>query len=139
MHWDATDHAGFTTGTPWTAINPNHLWLNAANQYHNPNSVFNTYRALIELRHRCPTIIDGTFEMQLRDHPHVYAYTRRLDDHELLVLGNFGRAEQPLPFDQAWAQRLLIGNYPQPHGPPAANSLPALRPWEARVYERHLT
>ena len=24
MQWDASPHAGFTTGTPWIAVNPNH-------------------------------------------------------------------------------------------------------------------
>ena len=30
MQWDASAHAGFTTGTPWIAVNPNHAEINAA-------------------------------------------------------------------------------------------------------------
>ena len=29
MQWDASPHAGFTTGTPWLAVNPNHAEINA--------------------------------------------------------------------------------------------------------------
>ena len=29
MQWDASEHAGFTTGTPWLAVNPNHREINA--------------------------------------------------------------------------------------------------------------
>ena len=30
MQWDDSPHAGFTTGTPWIAVNPNHTTINAA-------------------------------------------------------------------------------------------------------------
>ena len=30
MQWDASPHAGFTTGTPWLPVNPNHVEINAA-------------------------------------------------------------------------------------------------------------
>src|ERR671932_2816615 len=30
MQWDASPNAGFTTGTPWIAVNPNHAEINAA-------------------------------------------------------------------------------------------------------------
>jgi glycosidase len=47
VQWDASPNAGFTTGEPWLAVNPNHTWLNAAAQYDDPDSVFNHYRRLI--------------------------------------------------------------------------------------------
>ena len=30
MQWDASPNAGFTTGTPWLPVNPNHSEINAA-------------------------------------------------------------------------------------------------------------
>jgi oligo-1,6-glucosidase len=137
MQWDSTEGAGFTDGTAWMAVNSNHLWLNAANQYDDPTSVFKTYRAVIDLRHRCSTVVDGSFELLMPDHPHVYAYTRRLDDHELLVLGNFSASDQALPFDASWSQRpLVIGNYCDPPVSVVDDRVAPLRPWEARVYQR---
>ncbi len=77
MQWDGGPAAGFTTGVPWLAVNPNHTWLNAAAQYDEPTSVFNYYRTLIDLRHRDDVVVDGDFTMLLPDDPYVYAFTRR--------------------------------------------------------------
>lgn len=137
MQWDASEHAGFTRGTPWMPVNPNHAWLNATNQYDDPSSVFSIYRALIELRHRCPTVVHGTCEMLLPDHPHIYAYTRHLETQELLVVANFSATEQALPFDTSWALRpIVLGNYCGVSESNSGERLATLRPWEARVYER---
>jgi oligo-1,6-glucosidase len=79
----------------------------------------------------------GDFTMLLPDDEQVYAFTRRLGDVELLVLGNFsgGTAVVDVPDADAWvAGELLLGNYPA-ESVPAAASL-TLRPWEARVYRR---
>ena len=54
----------------------------------------------------------------------VYAFTRRLDDVTLTVLGNFSGEVQEIGLDLG---ELVLGNYPDPSGP-------ALRPWEARVH-----
>ncbi len=89
MQWDAGAHAGFTTGTPWLAVNPNHRAINAEAARADPASVFHHYRRLIALRHTEPAVVEGDFTMLLPDDEQVYAFTRRLGDVELLVLGNF--------------------------------------------------
>ena len=136
VQWDATTNAGFTTGAPWIAVNPNHVEINAAAQYDDPSSVFGHYRRLIELRHTEPVVALGDFTMLLPDDEAVYAFRRRLGSTELLVLGNFTALEQKVTLDgalddaQAWAGAdLVLGNYPDD----ARADLP-LRPWEARVY-----
>jgi oligo-1,6-glucosidase len=128
MQWDASAHGGFTTGTPWIPANPNHVEINAEAARADPDSVFHHYRRLIALRHTEPAVVHGDFTMLLPDDPHVYAFTRRLDDTELLVLGNFTGDE--IPVDLPLDGDLLLGNYP-PGG--AAGTL---RPWETRVYRR---
>jgi oligo-1,6-glucosidase len=138
MQWDASEHAGFTAGTPWLPVNPNHEWINAETERADPDSVFHHYRRLIELRHTEPAIAHGDFTMRLADHDHVYAYTRRLDDVELLVVANFsaGTAAADLEDAAAWAgAELLLGNAPV--GEQAAGEL-RLGPWEARVYKRRV-
>jgi oligo-1,6-glucosidase len=135
MQWDATPHAGFTSGTPWIAVNPNFVEINAEAELADERSVFHYYRRLIALRHDEGVVARGDFTMLLAGDPVVYAFTRRLADVELLVLGNF--SSQPVTADvpsaTEWAAaELLIANYPPYDDAPAL----VLRPWEARVYRR---
>jgi len=137
VQWDGSPQAAFTTGTPWIAVNPNHTTINAAAQRDDPRSVLAHYRRLIALRHDEPVVALGDFTMLAPDDEHVYAFTRRLDDVELLVLVNVGDQERPvadvLPQEAPWSDdaEVLLANWPDPPGPAAA-----LRPWEARVYRR---
>jgi oligo-1,6-glucosidase len=136
MQWDATEHAGFTTGLPWLPVNPNHTHINAEVARADPDSVFHHYRRLIELRHAEPVVAHGDFTMLLADHEHLYAFTRRLDDVELLVVANFSDATLPaaVPDASAWkGAELVLGNAPPPD---AAGDAIVLGPWEARVYRR---
>jgi oligo-1,6-glucosidase len=135
MQWDATPHAGFTSGTPWIAVNPNFVEINAEGALADEGSVFHYYRRLIALRHDERLVARGDFTMLLAGDPVVYAFTRGLADEELLVLGNF--SSEPVTVDVPsaadWAaSELLIANYPPYDDAPAL----VLRPWEARVYRR---
>ena len=135
VQWDASPHAGFTTGEPWFPVNPNHVEINADAELADPDSVFHHYRRLIELRHSDPVVADGDFHMLLPEHPAIYAFTRSLDTQTILVVANFSSDDQRvkgLPGEEDWgAAELVLGNYPGP-----GVGLPPLRPWEARVYRR---
>ncbi|HJY67806.1 MAG TPA: alpha-glucosidase, partial [Streptosporangiaceae bacterium] len=61
VQWDASPHAGFTTGAPWISVNPDYVSVNAAAEVGQPGSVFEHYRRLIELRHTDPVVTDGGF------------------------------------------------------------------------------
>ena len=133
VQWDTSRHAGFTTGTPWIAVNPNYVEINARAALADPDSVFHHYRRLIALRHSEPAVAHGDFTMLLPDHEQLYAFTRRLGAVELLVLGNFsaGTVIAEVLDADGWAEaELLLGNHPEPTGDLV------LRPWEARVYRR---
>ena len=136
VQWDASPNAGFTTGTPWIAVNPDYPQVNAAAQVDDPGSVFTHYRRLIALRHTEPAVAHGDFTMLLPDDDTVYAFTRRyLDDRgevELLVLGNFSGEEVSADFDGWDGAELVLGNYPD------GGDGCALRAWEARVHRRIL-
>ena len=136
VQWDASPHAGFTTGTPWMAVNPNHAKVNAAAQYDDPDSVFNHYRRLIELRHTEPAVALGAFTMLLADHPQVYALTRRHEQTELLLLANVSGepVTVEVPAGAAWAgAELVLANVGESAAPGAAVRL---QPWEATVHRR---
>jgi oligo-1,6-glucosidase len=135
MQWDDTENAGFTTGTPWTAVNPNYKEINARAEIADDDSVFHHYRRLIELRHAEPAVVHGDFHMLLADHNQVYAFTRRYGSTELLVFANFSGEPAAIEVPEAdrWkGTELILANYPAD----AAEDFQhlTLRPWEARVY-----
>jgi oligo-1,6-glucosidase len=137
MQWDAGPHAGFTAGTPWIPVNPNHHHINAEAARGDPDSVFHHYRRLIELRHTEPVVAHGDFTLLLPDDERVYAFARRLGDVEILVLGNFSGDTVPaeVPDAAAWARaELLVAGAP----PPDPGAPLALGPWEGRVYKRRV-
>jgi oligo-1,6-glucosidase len=129
MQWDASPHAGFTAGTPWIAVNPNHDEINAAAAVADPDSVFHHYRRLIELRHTEPAVAEGDFTMLLEDDERVYAFTRAFEGVELLVVANF--SGDVVEYDVPGEAELLLGN--------CQHLGPDLQPWEARVYRRTST
>jgi oligo-1,6-glucosidase len=131
VQWDGTRGAGFTAGTPWIGINPNHSWLNAASQYDDPNSVFEHYRRLIDLRHRMPVVSDGDFTMLLADHPSVYAFERRLHGDRLLVAANLTGEYVNVDIETSGMDLVLTNVAPRDGSDPSTLTL---EPWEARVY-----
>jgi oligo-1,6-glucosidase len=135
MQWDTGPWAGFSTHPPWIQVNPNYSEVNAEAALADPDSVFHHYRKLIQLRHAEPVVVHGSFQMLLPHDEQIYAFLRRLDDVELLVLGNFSSADGvvDLPDAAEWADaELLIGSPPEPD----ADAPLVLRPWEGRVYRR---
>ncbi len=88
VQWDASANAGFTTGAPWIAVNPNHAEINAVAAVADPDSVFHHYRRLIELRHALPVVVHGDYRLLAPDHQQVFAYVRTLGGERLLVVAN---------------------------------------------------
>jgi oligo-1,6-glucosidase len=135
MQWDDSPNAGFTTGRPWLAVNPNHEEINAAAQVDDPDSVFAHYQRLIGLRHGEPAVVHGDFAMLLPEHEELYVFTRSYAGTELLVVANLSSTDGVVaPGDwSGWAgAEHVLGNVP---GATAAVDAPML-PWEARVYRR---
>ncbi|GAA0555312.1 alpha-glucosidase [Paractinoplanes ferrugineus] len=128
MQWDDSPHGGFSTSTPWLAVNPNYSRINAAAERANPDSVFHYYRKLIELRHNEPAVVDGDFTMLLPADERLYAFTRRLGGTELLVVGNFTGETVEAEIDGWDGAELVLSNLP-------AKGL-TMAPWQAVVYRR---
>lgn len=80
MQWDESAQAGFTSGTPWIAVNPNYTEINAKAQTKDPDSVFHYYKKLIALRKETPVMVYGKYEQLLEDSEELFVYTRTLED-----------------------------------------------------------
>jgi oligo-1,6-glucosidase len=127
VQWDASPNAGFTTGEPWIAVNPDHVTVNAAAQTDDPDSVLAHHRRLIALRHTDPLVTDGAFALLLPDDERVWAFVRRGADGELLVVANC--SSEPVRVDLDAAGEVVLATHPDP-------APPALRPWESVVLRR---
>ena len=125
MQWSTAKAAGFTTGKPWLALNPNYQDINVQAALADPQSIFYTYQKLIKLRHENEIITNGSFT-PVPASPNVLAYYRELAGERWLVVANLtGSNEQfsaPDKIDQ-----VLISNY---NAPQSLNNV-NLRPYEA--------
>ena len=128
MQWDASENAGFTTGTPWIAVNPNYKKINVADQLKREDSVFHYYQKLIRLRKENEIIVYGNYELLLPEDENIFAYTRTLDNQKLLVVCNFSKSEQKFDFSGYENARVLISNYNRDAGKDGI-----LKPYEAIV------
>jgi trehalose-6-phosphate hydrolase len=136
MQWDDTEHAGFTSGTPWIDVAPNFKEINVKEALADPDSVFYHYQKLIRLRKTYDIITYGSYELILPDDPQIFAYVRHGNDEKLLVVNNFygESAEFRLPPDLGWTDyqaELLLTNYPDA---PDDYRAFTLRPYESVVY-----
>ncbi len=132
VQWDDSPHAGFTSATPWLPVNPNHVEINAAAQVDDPASVFNHFRALIELRHTDDTVALGRFHLLVPDHQQLWAFTRTLGDDVLLVLANISDQPVELPLEdlpELVGASLVLGSHPA-----VGSSIDSpLAAWESRI------
>lgn len=114
VQWDSSEHAGFTTGTPWLAVADNYPEVNAEKEL-SEGKIFRYYQELIKLRREYDVISDGTYRGLLLEHPSVMAYVRELDNQKLLVLSHFypGNVDLDIPEEfKGLAAKKLIGNGP---------------------------
>lgn len=131
VQWTAGRHAGFTTGEPWLAVNPNHVEVNAESQYDDPASVFSHYRRLIALRHDEPVVARGDFTLLLPEHERLWAFTRRADGVTLTVLAHLSDGELDPVAEGVVASpgaEVVLTNEGT-----AASAYAPLGPWAARV------
>lgn len=91
MPWDATRHAGFTTGEPWLPVNPDFPWRNVEAQQRDPRSFLRLVRELLRLRRSVPALVAGRY-VPLDAPGEVLAYRRELGTESLVVALNFGEA-----------------------------------------------
>ena len=128
MQWDASENAGFTTGTPWIAVNPNYKKINVEDQLKREDSVFNYYKKLIRLRKENEIIVYGNYELLLPEDENIFAYVRSLDGKKLLTVCNFSKSEQKFDFQGYENAEVLISNYNRD-----AREDGILKPYEATV------
>ncbi|MBU3182056.1 glycoside hydrolase family 13 protein [Clostridium psychrophilum] len=135
VQWDESENAGFTTGKPWIKVNPNYKQINVKSQLEEPNSIFNYYKQLIDIRSKNQIVVYGIYNLILEDNEELYAYTRTLGEEKLLIICNFVDRISKFNLPQSIkysSQKLIIGNYKISNGVNIKSI--EMKPYEARVY-----
>ena len=135
MQWDDSLNGGFSKSTPWIDVNPNYKQINVKESVEDSNSIFNYYKELIKLRHNNDTIVYGDVKLIYPENESIFAYTRNLDDEQLMVVLNFYENEIDFKIpDNIDIDKLeiILSNYKDKV---IKNETIKLRPYEAIVYK----
>ncbi|CFB58521.1 TPA: alpha,alpha-phosphotrehalase [Streptococcus pneumoniae] len=110
MQWDASENAGFSTGTPWLKAGKSYKDINVENEI--KGLIFTFYQDLIRLRKEMPIISEGSYKPAFEDSKQVYAFERQFEDQKLLVLNNFYAKEVEIDLPAVYQNgQILISNY----------------------------
>ena len=132
MQWDDSENAGFTTGTPWLAVNKNYDKINAKQCLQDENSIFNHYKKLIDIRKNNDTIIYGDYKLLCEDDENIFAYVRELNGDKILVVCNFYDKDVEFKFEGDFNySKVLLSNY---NDSSKMIEKLKLRPYEAVMY-----
>ncbi len=93
MPWLDTPDGGFTTGTPWLPVPPEHLPLAVSRQEANPDSPLNALRRFLRWRRQQPPLCRGDIEFVELPEP-LLAFTRTLDSQSILAVFNLSDRPQ---------------------------------------------
>ena len=129
MQWDESENAGFTKGTPWLHVNPNYPMINVKENLADTNSIFYTYKKLIEMRKEHEIVVWGEYELIEGTPEEVFAYYRLLDGEKWLIVANFSAYKKTFMLSEA-IEEVLIHNYQDTL--PKIGEL-SLKPYEAFV------
>ena len=130
MQWDDSEYAGFSKVKPWIQVNANKSFINAKQELSDDKSIFHYYQKLIELRKGDEVIKDGIYVDLLPNNSNIYAYVRKNDNKELIIVSNFTKIKRKNPlFNKLKDYTLVLSNYD--------NNEDELKPYETRVYKNY--
>ena len=126
MQWTSGKNAGFTSGTSWLPVNPNHTTVNAETEAKDANSVLSWYKELLRLRSNNPALTSGSYREIFADSEEIFGFVREYDGQEAMTLVNFSLKPVKLPEEIASRQPILSSE---------RDVEPSeLKPLEARIY-----
>ncbi|AGZ25853.1 MULTISPECIES: alpha,alpha-phosphotrehalase [Staphylococcus] len=110
MQWNASNHAGFTTGEPWIDIPQNYQYINVEQAMKDSESILHTYKTLISLRHHHDIITYGNIEPMYMEHEQLFVYRRHYHNQIWLIIANFSKETVTLPEDLNVSGNVIIQN-----------------------------
>ncbi|MFN3310859.1 MAG: alpha-glucosidase family protein [Thermomonas sp.] len=108
LPWDASAHAGFSTGTPWLPVPAAHRARSVAAQEQDPRSVLHATRAFLQWRRGQPALVEGGIRF-LDAPPPLLAFVREHAGQRLLAVFNLSSAPVAWPAFAAGALLAVPG------------------------------
>lgn len=130
--WDESLNGGFSTETPWLALNPNYQDLNVKKDQQNEESIFNYYKKVIHLRKENELIVWGDYKELLPNDPQLFVYERSYQGETWLIIINFYEKPTIYKDDDRKVETIVISNYMD--SSKKIDKL-ELRPFESVVYK----
>jgi glycosidase len=90
MQWTGGEDAGFTTGTPWRAVNSDYALRNVADEESDPASLLEWYKRLIHARGASPALRQGAHQALDASQAAVLAFVRVCEQETVLCVVNAG-------------------------------------------------
>ena len=101
MPWRDTPDAGFTTGTPWLPVPPEHLPLAVSRQESDRESPLNAFRRFLRWRRRQPALCQGDIRFIELPEP-LLGFNRTLDSQSILAVFNLSDRLQTAALPAHW-------------------------------------
>ncbi|MEO9873152.1 alpha-amylase family glycosyl hydrolase [Ekhidna sp.] len=92
MPWSNDSNGGFSDSSPWNSLSSNYKTNNVEVGMEDPNSVFNWYRKLIQLRGKEVALQKGTYREINTGSDEVLGFWREYEGEQVLVLINYGES-----------------------------------------------
>ena len=130
FQWDDSEFAGFSTITPWIQVNKNKKEINAKKELQDESSLLCYYQKLIKLRKEYKIIKTGKYNDLLPNSKYIFAYNRKENNEELVVISNFSTKNIKCKLLSKYKEyKLLLSNYEY-------NDNTILKPYETRILYR---
>ena len=103
MQWSNHPNAGFSPANveTWLPVNTNYkTGINVRDQQHNPNSLLNYYKQLLQVRKDSIALVEGEYiplDTAARDY---FAFLRKAEEQTVLVVLNFSEKKLKLDFSR---------------------------------------
>jgi len=109
MQWSRAANAGFTTGRPWYAVNPNYAAFNVQDMQADQTSLWQWYRSLISARNAHEALRRGDYAAVSSASASLLAFARRTNNEVVIALHNFSNQTLSNPGLALGASNLSAG------------------------------
>ena len=109
MQW--TKESGFTRANSWMKVNQNTAHINVEENLKDPDSIFHYYQKLIEIRKKYKVISHGSFERLFKNEKNIYAFRRKYNNREALVINNLSKKKVEVKIENIAEYKVIISNY----------------------------